>query len=270
MVAAATINFCLAWVRLLIEGVSYSRVAFINFGPILDDVIHKNCSTEGAFSKTALRVSSHAAVKPSQDRLLSPNKRAHSTCDHDHTHLIEFAHACGYYLRCGFYSNKYGKCTKFGKMLTAFIWHYWRCKFTQKSCQIFSGDNYYMYSTLSVVLYVCTHDAMVQEVHVHAEIVSSEPSSVPLHVPWFIFFIRPQSFGDSALIRFHQTNHLHYTQMNRDVFIGLTLAVKLWETTTLSKHKIWTNKMPVIGENQQTQTKIKTWNKTAHDEVKLL
>ena len=86
------------------------------------------------------------------------------------------------------------KCTKFGEMLTAFIWHYWRCKFTQKSCQIFSGDNYYMYSTLSVVLYVCTYDAMVQEVHVHAEIVSSEPFSVPL--PWFIW---PESFGDSAL-----------------------------------------------------------------------
>ena len=25
------------------------------------------------------------------------NKLAHSTCDRDHTHLIEFAHACGYY-----------------------------------------------------------------------------------------------------------------------------------------------------------------------------
>ena len=56
IVAAATINFSLAWVRLLIEGGSYSRAAFINFGPILDDVIHKNCSTEGWFSKTALRV----------------------------------------------------------------------------------------------------------------------------------------------------------------------------------------------------------------------
>ena len=47
IVAAATINFSLAWVRLLIEGGSYSRAAFINFGPILDSVIHKNCSTEG-------------------------------------------------------------------------------------------------------------------------------------------------------------------------------------------------------------------------------
>ena len=51
MVAAATINFSLAWVRLQTEGGSYSRVAFINFGPILDGVIHKNCSW---FSKIAL------------------------------------------------------------------------------------------------------------------------------------------------------------------------------------------------------------------------
>ena len=56
--------------------------------------------------------------------------RARSTCNHDHTHLIEFAHAFGYYSRaatisfaelqvrllfkggyysrCGFYSNIYG------------------------------------------------------------------------------------------------------------------------------------------------------------------
>ena len=47
IVAAATINFSLAWVRLLIEGGSYSRAAFINFGPILEGVIHKKCSTEG-------------------------------------------------------------------------------------------------------------------------------------------------------------------------------------------------------------------------------
>ena len=47
ILAAATINFSLAWVQLLTEGGSYSRAAFINFGPILDGVIHKNCSTEG-------------------------------------------------------------------------------------------------------------------------------------------------------------------------------------------------------------------------------
>ena len=47
IVTVATINFSLAWVRLLIEGGSYSRAAFINFGSILDVVIHKICSIEG-------------------------------------------------------------------------------------------------------------------------------------------------------------------------------------------------------------------------------
>ena len=41
--------FSLALVQLLIEGGSYSRVAFINIRliSILDGVIQKNCSTEG-------------------------------------------------------------------------------------------------------------------------------------------------------------------------------------------------------------------------------
>ena len=41
--------FSLALVQLLIEGGSYSKVAFINIGliSILDGVIQKNCSTEG-------------------------------------------------------------------------------------------------------------------------------------------------------------------------------------------------------------------------------
>ena len=56
IVSAATINFSLAWVRLLIEGGSYSRAAFINFGPIPHSVIRKNCSTEDWFMKTSLRV----------------------------------------------------------------------------------------------------------------------------------------------------------------------------------------------------------------------
>ena len=42
----ATVNFNLAWVRLLIEGGSYFRVAFINFGPMLGGVVHKNHITE--------------------------------------------------------------------------------------------------------------------------------------------------------------------------------------------------------------------------------
>ena len=63
---------------------------------------------------------------------LAPKEQSCSTCDHDHTHLIEFEHACsymyyssvatisfiefqvrllfegGYYSGCGFYQNKYG------------------------------------------------------------------------------------------------------------------------------------------------------------------
>ena len=44
--STTNINFSLAWVWVLIEGGSYSRVAFINFGPILDSVIYKNLNTE--------------------------------------------------------------------------------------------------------------------------------------------------------------------------------------------------------------------------------
>ena len=56
IVAADTINFSLLGVRLLIEDSSYSRVAFINFGPMLGGVVHKNYSTEDWFTKTALRI----------------------------------------------------------------------------------------------------------------------------------------------------------------------------------------------------------------------
>ena len=66
MVATATINFSLAWVQLLSEGGSYWRVVFINFGLILDGVIHKNCSTEDWFTKTALRVTEIRSSKKLQ------------------------------------------------------------------------------------------------------------------------------------------------------------------------------------------------------------
>ena len=72
---------------------------------------------------------SHAAVGPSQYCILPSFCTEQATCDRDHTHLIEFVHGCGYYLRaatisfiefqvwllfkascylgCGFCSNKY-------------------------------------------------------------------------------------------------------------------------------------------------------------------
>ena len=73
IVAAATIIFSLAWVQLLIEGGSYLRTAFIYFRPILDSVVHEDCSTEDWFTKTALQEididrqrSFYSAVEPSQ------------------------------------------------------------------------------------------------------------------------------------------------------------------------------------------------------------
>ena len=56
IVATATINFSLTWVQLLIKGSSYSRAAFVNFGPMLSGVVHKNRSTEDRFMKIALQV----------------------------------------------------------------------------------------------------------------------------------------------------------------------------------------------------------------------
>ena len=56
IVTVATINFSLAWVRLLIEGSSYSRAAFVNFGSIPHSVLHKKGSTEDWFMKTSLWV----------------------------------------------------------------------------------------------------------------------------------------------------------------------------------------------------------------------
>ena len=53
IVAVATINFSLTGVRLLIEGGSYSRVAFINFGVIPHSAIHKHSDW---FMRTALQI----------------------------------------------------------------------------------------------------------------------------------------------------------------------------------------------------------------------
>ena len=50
IVAVAIINFSLAGVRLLIEGGSYSWMAFINFGAIPLGAIHKNNNAIGGFS----------------------------------------------------------------------------------------------------------------------------------------------------------------------------------------------------------------------------
>ena len=129
IVAAATINFSLAWVRLLIKGGSYSRVAFINFGPILDGVIHENCSTEGWFSKTALRVieigSSKKLSRCSKTKPIpsSVTEQASALYLRSWSHPLNRVRACmrllflsrssrsGYYSRCGFYSGIPSACT---------------------------------------------------------------------------------------------------------------------------------------------------------------
>ena len=99
--------------RLLIEGGSYSRAAFIYFRPILDRVVHEDCSTEDWFTKIALR---EVDIQPSKklircsrtklrlsSAMVCPERAsARSTYDRDHTHLIGFAHACGYYSRAAF------------------------------------------------------------------------------------------------------------------------------------------------------------------------
>ena len=83
-------------------------------------------------SRNDQQVSGYATVEPCQARLLhvsALNKRLCTARDHSHTHLILYAHACGYYSGaatiifgelqvrllfeggyysgCGFYSNKY-------------------------------------------------------------------------------------------------------------------------------------------------------------------
>ena len=58
IVAAATINFSLAWVRLLIKGGSYSRAVLL----ILDQYLTVNpqkivrCSKDDCFMKTAIQI----------------------------------------------------------------------------------------------------------------------------------------------------------------------------------------------------------------------
>ena len=70
IVAAATINFNLARVRLLIEGGSYSRAAVINFGgycvvPSVKTVTEKVCLRRLCFkqSRNTQKMSGHATIE---------------------------------------------------------------------------------------------------------------------------------------------------------------------------------------------------------------
>ena len=115
IVAAATINFSLAGVWLLIEGGSYSRTAFIYLEGYLcaDPVVF--CSDRLVFQNYFSNSRDIMIEKQQQNQardifchVFASNRRSFMACEHGHTHLIVFTHACGYYSGCGFYSNKYG------------------------------------------------------------------------------------------------------------------------------------------------------------------
>ena len=106
IVAAATINFSPAWVRLLIEGSSYSRAALLIFWADTrqcnpQKMQHRRLIFEDCTSSNRDTIVKEAlTLQENQAKTVfchAPNKRAHSTGDRDHTHLIEFAHACGYH-----------------------------------------------------------------------------------------------------------------------------------------------------------------------------
>ena len=120
IVATATINFFLARVRLLIEGGSYSRSAFINLiRRIPRGAIHENgTDLRGLYFKQSRydrKVIGHATVEPCQARLLhvsALNERLCTACDCSHTHLIVYAATIRGRLlflsassRCGCYSR---------------------------------------------------------------------------------------------------------------------------------------------------------------------
>ena len=128
--------------RLLIEGGSYSRGGFLLISGQYRTVSStKKCSTEDWFMKNSLREidirSSKKLLRCSRTKprlsstiILPRTSERVSTCDRDHTHLIDFAHACsdysraasipftelqvqllfegGYYSGCGFSSSKSG------------------------------------------------------------------------------------------------------------------------------------------------------------------
>ena len=101
------LNFSLAGVRLLIEGGSYSRVAFINFRLILHGATHNNSTTEDWFMRAALQIMEiwskkklphNRRTKPRWSSAM-PNKQLFTACNRGHIHWIEFTHVCGYYSR---------------------------------------------------------------------------------------------------------------------------------------------------------------------------
>ena len=133
--------------RLLIEGCSYSRVAFTNFGPIPHNVLQKNYSTEDWFMKTLLRVFNIRSSKKllccsrTKSRLSSAiilsrtsecalllivttptyqlTSRMRAATIRGRLVFLLLSSRCSHYSGCGFYSirNKYGNrdCKNIGR-----------------------------------------------------------------------------------------------------------------------------------------------------------
>ena len=131
------------------RGWLYSRAAFINFGLILDNVNHKSLSTEDWFTKSVLRVI-HIQLSPRTSECvplaimttpIKSSSRTHACGYYSSAAIISFTELQvrllfegGYYLGCGFYSNKYsnrhsGRCTLLappasGHTAHTYVYHY--------------------------------------------------------------------------------------------------------------------------------------------------
>ena len=90
-------------VHTLFKFTVYVAVAYFNFGAISHGATYKgliygNCTSNT--QDTCMIDKEAAMLHRTKPRLCSaPNERAFTTCNHRHTHLIEFAHASSYYLR---------------------------------------------------------------------------------------------------------------------------------------------------------------------------
>ena len=97
IVAAATINFGPARVRLLFEGGSYSRAVLINLGPGAAKAHARKCNNVG------VRARVHTYIYIKRGYYSRPALISLSTLQ------VRLLFEGGYYSGCSYYSNKYGK-----------------------------------------------------------------------------------------------------------------------------------------------------------------
>ena len=124
IVVVATVNFSLAGVRLLIEGSSYSRVAFINLRAISPSAIHKKNNAKDRIMRTALQIfvmwlnNKHPRCCRTKQRIPLPCFCLELTIIHrlrSWSYPLHCVRTCvwllfegSYNSGCSFYSNKYG------------------------------------------------------------------------------------------------------------------------------------------------------------------